>query len=68
MHAQADLASRQPRTLMADGSGWKAPWVVQRGGGSGMSCHAVQGWHCMFYPLGKTSWVKLGKKVSFIYR
>jgi len=25
------------------------------------------GWHGTFYPLGKTGWVKLGKKVSFTY-
>jgi len=30
--------------------------------------YCVQGWHGKFYPLGKTGWVKLGKKVSFTHQ
>jgi len=27
----------------------------------------IQDWHGTFYPLGKTSWVKLGKKIGFTH-
>jgi len=27
----------------------------------------AQGWHGTFYPLGKTGWVKLGKRVGFTH-
>jgi len=31
------------------------------------SIHPGQCWHGKFYPLGKTGWVKLDKRVSFTH-